>query len=89
MLYKHMSIAKKENYIVNEHDVGQELYEQALDDLEVNIYEYFDETGPFELSKMLDVFKVAIYGSVEDVINAFEQIWGDAIVQVDEKTDIV
>lgn len=89
MLYKHMSIAKKENYIVNEHDLRQELYEQALDDLEVNIYEYFDETGPFELSKMLDVFKVAIYGSVEDVINAFEQIWGDAIVQVDEKTDIV
>ena len=84
MLYKYLDKKEEQEYIVDENNLRKELYEQALDDLKSNFLEYLDETGPFELSKMLDVFKVAIHGSINDVIKAFEQIWGCGIILVDE-----
>lgn len=86
MLYKHLdkSLAEEDRYIVDEEGLRKDLYDQALDDLEYNKSEYFEGKLASELSKMLDVLKIAIYGSVENVIKTYEQIWEDIIIKVEE-----
>ena len=89
MLYQHLH---KEKAFIGDPDIEDEnslrdsLYEQALDDLNFNRSDYFEEQGAFELSKMLDVLKISIHGSIDDVIKTFEQVWGDTIILVDEDT---
>ena len=89
MLYEHLgkTIKEEDKLIEDEQELRMSLYKQALDDLESNDFIYFKETGPFKLSKMLDVFKIAIYGTIEDVISTFEQEWGDTIIQREEGED--
>ena len=89
MLYKHLNkeFKTEDSYICTEDELRKDLYEQALDDLEDNIENYFEEIGPFQLSKMLDIFKIAIYGSVEDVIKTFEKVWGDTIIIIEEDSE--
>lgn len=87
MLYQHLNknFEGEDRYIVDEENLRECLYDQALDDLEANKFDYFEENGPFDLSKILDVFKVAIYGTVDDVIRTYEQVWGDAIIKIEEE----